>query len=109
MGQEAMGGTTTKDAAVKGNPLAYIEQNSAKVRSWSKRCMVQGVIDGSGSNGRINGWRKQRLWEQSKEHEWYNRWIKEHNQRSDGWMQAMSQGTIEGTMVQRVIEGAIDQ
>jgi len=53
--QEAIGGTTTKDAAVKGNPLAYIEQNSAKVRSWSKRCMVQGVIDGSGSNGRNNG------------------------------------------------------
>ena len=60
--------------------------------------MVQGVIDGSGSNGRINGWRKQRLWEQSKEHEWYKRWIKEHNQRSDAWMQAMGQGTIEGTM-----------
>ncbi len=60
--------------------------------------MVQGVIDGSGSNGRINGWRKQRLWEQSKEHELYKRWIKEHNQRSDAWMQAMGQGTIEGTM-----------
>ena len=71
--------------------------------------MVQGVIDGSGSNGRINGWRKQRLWEQSKEHEWYKRWIKEHNQRSDGWMQAMGQGTIEGTMVQRAIVGAMDQ
>jgi hypothetical protein len=71
--------------------------------------MVQGVIDGSGSNGRINGWRKQRLWEQSKEHEWYKRWIKEHKQRSDGWMQAMGQGTIEGTMVQRAIKGAMDQ
>ena len=60
--------------------------------------MVQGVIDGSGSNGRINGWRKQRLWEKSKEHEWCKRWIEEHNQRSDAWMQAMCQGTIEGTM-----------
>ena len=34
------GRTTTKDAAVKGNPLAYIEQNSAKVRSGSQGAMV---------------------------------------------------------------------
>ena len=64
--------------------------------------MVQGVIDGSGSNGRINGWRKQRLWEQSKEHEWFRQQSKEHEWYkrwiNDAWMQAMGQGTIEGTM-----------
>ena len=32
-----------------------------------------------------------------------------NDQRSDGWMQAMGQGTIEGTMVQRAIVGAMDQ
>ena len=37
VGSGSNGRTTTKDAAVKGNPLAHIEQNSAKVRSWSKR------------------------------------------------------------------------
>jgi len=32
----------TKDAAVKGNPLAYIEQNSAKVRGY---CYVTVATD----------------------------------------------------------------
>ena len=37
VGSGSNGRTTTEYAAVKGNLLAYIEQNSAKVRSWSKR------------------------------------------------------------------------
>ena len=41
VGSGSNGRTTTKDAAVKGNPLSYIEQNSAKVRSGSKRWVTE--------------------------------------------------------------------
>ena len=91
--------------------IHWAELGESKImeQAMGQGAKVQGVIYGSKSNGRINGWRKLWLLEQSKEHEWYKRWIKEHNQRRDGWMQAMGQGTIDGTMIQRVIVGAMDQ
>jgi hypothetical protein len=67
-------------------------------QAMGQGAMVQGVIDGSGSNGRINGWRKQRR----------NWRINVTNGETEG---AMDQGAIEWAMdaTSGEIEGAMDQ
>jgi hypothetical protein len=74
--------------------------------TMDQRAIAKGTIDGPGSterndgsrsNGRINVWPKQRLWMNGSSDRSRN------NKKSDEWMQAMGQGTIEGTMDQRAI------